>query len=33
MKLLRDNYWTDLRNPFGRIRRKIEETEGDGNPI
>ena len=27
------NLWTELGDPCGRVRGRIEETEGDGNPI
>ena len=33
MQILRATHWTEVRDPNGRIRGKIEGAEGDGNPI
>jgi hypothetical protein len=31
--ILTPNYWTEVRDPCGSIREKIEEAEGESNPI
>jgi hypothetical protein len=33
MQIFTANYWTEVGNPYGRVRGMIERTEGDGNPI
>jgi hypothetical protein len=33
MQILRSNYWAEVRDPYGRVRERIEGTGGDGNPI
>jgi hypothetical protein len=33
MHILIAKYWTEVRNPYGRVREKIEGAEGDRNPI
>jgi hypothetical protein len=33
MQILTANHWTEVRDPYGRVMRRIEEAEGDGNPI
>jgi hypothetical protein len=33
MQILRANYCTEVRDPYGRVMRRIEGGEGDGNPI
>jgi hypothetical protein len=33
MQILKVNHWTEVREPYGRVRRRIEDAEGDGNPI
>jgi hypothetical protein len=33
MKMLTPNHWTEVGNPYGWIRRRIEEAEGEGDPI
>ena len=33
MQILTANHWTEVRDPYGRVRGRIEGTEGDGNPI
>jgi hypothetical protein len=33
MQILTANHRTELGDPYGRVRGRIEETEGDGNPI
>jgi hypothetical protein len=27
------NHWTEIRNPYGRVRGRIEGAKGGGNPI
>jgi hypothetical protein len=31
MQILRANHWTDAGKPYGRVRGRIEGTDGDGN--
>ena len=33
MQILTASHWTEDWDPYGRIRERIEGTEGDGNPI
>ena len=33
MQIPTANHWTEVRDPYGRVRGRIEEAEGDGNPI
>ena len=33
MQILTANHWTEVRDPNGRVRGRIEGAEGDGNPI
>jgi hypothetical protein len=33
MQILRINHWTEVGDPYGRVRGRIEGAEGDGNPI
>ena len=33
MQILTTKHWTEGGNPNGRVRGRIEGTEGDGNPI
>jgi hypothetical protein len=33
MYKLTANHWTEVRDPNGRVRGRIEGAEGDGNPI
>ena len=33
MQILTANHWTELRDPYGRVRERSEGNEGDGNPI
>jgi hypothetical protein len=33
MQILTANHWTEVRNPDGNVRGRIEGAEGDGNPI
>ena len=33
MQILTANHWTEVRDPYGRVRGRIEGAEGDGNPI
>jgi hypothetical protein len=33
MQILTANHWTEARDPYGRVRRRTERTEGGGNPI
>jgi hypothetical protein len=33
MHVLTANHWTENGDPYGRVRGRIEETEGHGNPI
>ena len=33
MQILTANHRTEMGDPYGRVRGRIEETEGDGNPI
>jgi hypothetical protein len=33
MQILTANHWTEVRDPYGGVRGRIERTEGDGNPI
>jgi hypothetical protein len=28
-----NNHWTEVRDPYGRVRGRTEEAEGNGNPI
>lgn len=32
MEIPSDKYWSEVRNPYGRARGKIEGPGGDGNP-
>jgi hypothetical protein len=33
MQIVRTKHWTKVRDPYGRVRAKIEGAEGDGNLI
>jgi hypothetical protein len=33
MQILKVNHWTDVRDPYERVRAKIEIAIEDGNPI
>jgi hypothetical protein len=33
MQIFRDNHWSEVRDPYGRVRGRIEGAEGDGNLI
>jgi hypothetical protein len=33
MQILTGNHWTEAGDPYGRVRRRMEGAEGDGNPI
>jgi hypothetical protein len=33
MQILTGKHWTELVDPYGRVRERIEGNEGDGNPI
>ena len=33
MQILTTKHWTEVGNPNGRVRGRIEGAEGDGNPI
>jgi hypothetical protein len=33
MQILTADLWTEVRDSYGRIRGRIEGTEGDDNPI
>jgi hypothetical protein len=33
MQILTADHQTEVREPYGRVRGRIEGTEGDGNPI
>ena len=33
MQILTAKHWTEVGDPYGRVRRRIEGTEGDGSPI
>jgi hypothetical protein len=33
MQILTANHWIEVEDPYGRVRRRIEGAEGDGNPI
>jgi hypothetical protein len=33
MQILTANHWTEVSVLYGRVRRRIEGAEGDGNPI
>jgi hypothetical protein len=33
MQVLIANHWTEVSDPYERVRGRIEETEGDGNLI
>ena len=33
MQTLTDNHWTQVRNPYGRVRRQKEGAVGDANPL
>jgi hypothetical protein len=32
MEILTAKHWTEVRDPYGRVRGRIEGNEGDGNP-
>jgi hypothetical protein len=32
MQILTANVWSEVRISYGRVKGKIEGTEGDGNP-
>jgi hypothetical protein len=33
MQILTDNKWTEVRDPYGRVRQRSERAEGDCNSI
>jgi hypothetical protein len=33
MQILTANHWTQVGNPYGRVRGRIKGTEGDDDPI
>jgi hypothetical protein len=33
MQILTANHWTEVRDPYGRVRGRIEGTKGGGNSI
>jgi hypothetical protein len=33
MQILTAIHWTEVGEPYGRVRGRIEGAEGDGNPI
>jgi len=33
MQILTADHWTEVGDPCGRVRGRIEEDEGDSNPI
>lgn len=33
MQILIANHWTEVRDPYGRVRGRIDREEGDGNPV
>jgi hypothetical protein len=33
MQILMANHWTEVGDPYERIRGRIEEAEGDSKPI
>ena len=33
MQILIVNHWIEVGDPYGRVRERIEEAEGDDNPI
>jgi hypothetical protein len=33
MQILIASHWTEVRDPYGRVRGRIEGAEGDGNLI
>jgi hypothetical protein len=33
MQIPTDKYWTELGNPYGKVRGMIEGSQRDGNPI
>jgi len=33
MQILTGNHWTEVGDPYGRVRGRIERAEGDGSPI
>ena len=33
MQIFTANHWTEVRNPYGRVRGSFEGAEGVGNPI
>jgi hypothetical protein len=33
MKTLTTNHWTEVRDPYGRVRGRTKIAERDGNPI
>jgi hypothetical protein len=33
MQILTANQWAEVGDSYGRVRGRIEEAEGDGNPI
>ena len=33
MKILTTNHWTEVRNPYGRVRAQTKGADGDCNPI
>ena len=33
MQVLTANHWTEVGDPYGTVRGRIEGAEGDGNPI
>jgi hypothetical protein len=33
MQILPANHWTDVGDPYGRVRGRVEGAERNGNPI
>jgi hypothetical protein len=33
MQIFTTNHWTEVIDPYGRVRGRTEGTKGDGNPI
>jgi hypothetical protein len=33
LQILTAKHWTELGDPYGRVRERSEDNEGDGNPI
>jgi hypothetical protein len=33
MQILTVNHWTEVTEPYGRVRERVEGAERDGNPL